>query len=121
MVWRQNIPLLTNSYLVGKATRMERGIVDLLKNMFLGKMMDNEYRIKYERELYIYKELEMEVAWHQEVKVVLVMARGRELVEMVNLMNVDFRSTTQFLIQAKSQNRCTSQGCEGLFPMDWCN
>ena len=34
------------------------------------------------------KELEREVEWHQEVKVVFVMARGRELVEVVYLIGV---------------------------------
>ena len=39
MVWRQNIPLLTNSYLVGKATRMRREVMGLLKDMFMDRMM----------------------------------------------------------------------------------
>ena len=135
--------MLPNSYVVGKATRMERGVVGLLENMFWDKEMDKEYvtmAVEQDQELkgviIIYVELEGEVERHQEVKVVFVMARGMELVVMVSLteviqsletlrllmnleiLDLEFHLTVQIQNQVRSRNRCISLRSEGLFPMD---
>ena len=135
--------MLPNSYLVGKATRMERGVVGLLENMFWDREMDKEYvtmAVEQDQELkgviIIYVELEGEVERHQEVKVVFVMARGMELVVMVSLtemiqsleslrllmnleiLDLEFPLKVQILNQVKSRSRCTSLRSEGLFLMD---
>ena len=135
--------MLPNSYLVGKATRMERGVVGLLENMFWDKEMDKEYvtmAVEQDQELkgviIIYVELEGEVERHQEVKVVFVMARGMELVVMVSLteviqsletlrllmnleiLDLEFHLTVQIQNQVRSRNQCISLRSEGLFPTD---